>query len=422
MSIDITLPQLGVEMKSALLAEWVRKDGDEVDGGEVIAIIETDKVSYEIEAPTAGVLHTAADVDQEYKVGARLGAVSASRKEYLAVARGTDTHPDPPTSGTETTVQPERRVEQPPASTAAAERSTNGIVLATPLARRVAADAGMDISTIEGSGRRGQIRRRDVEAAQAQDPAAQDEPHPVSEPVDSPQPSDSPNHEQGKPLSAMRRTIADRMQQSLQTTAQLTDVREVEVSALVELRNRLAAKAERIGFKVSFTDLFLKATALALREVPELNVTVQADRIIEHDHVHLGMAVSVPDGLIVPVVRDADQLSLRAIHQRSEEAALAARERKVTAADLTGGTFTVTNIGSYGSHFGTPVLNLPQVAILATGAILDRPVVRDGEVRAGKVVHLSLTVDHRIIDGELAGRFHNTMAALLAEPDRLLVG
>lgn len=403
MSANIALPQLGVEMTSARLTEWALDDGAQVSTGDVVAIVETDKVTYEIEAPDDGVLHAEAVVGEEYQVGDRLGVITGSHEQY-----------QPPTSrpdsASSAAVAP--AAGSAPSTTPArpnAEAAPNGPLLATPLARRVAADRGIDLHTVTGSGPRGAIRRRDVEGASTRTTIA------------APQQTE-PATDQGVPFSPTRRTIAERMHESLQTTAQMTDVREVDVTALAEFRSRLATKSERLGLKVSFTDLYLKATAMALRAHPELNATVHGDRVVQHDRVHLGIAVSLPEGLVVPVLREADQLTLRAIHTRSEELATAARERAVTSDHLDGGTFTVTNIGSYGSHFGTPVLNLPQVAILATGAILDRPVVRDGAIVPGKVVHLSLTVDHRVIDGETAGRFHTTLAGLLAEPDTLLVG
>ncbi len=408
MSAEISLPQLGVEMKYASLTEWVYQDGAEVRTGDVVAIVETDKVTYEIEAPGEGVLHHEAVPGEEYYVGHRLGVVTAADEQYLAPNRDaavSEAAKPPETPDTSARI-PEPAGTAPTPVTAP---TPDGKILATPLARRVAADLGIDMGSVTGSGPRGVIRRRDVDAAKA-------EPS-VTAPVQVEPPS-----EQGTPFTPMRRAIAERMHRSLQTTAQMTDVREVDVTALAEFRAALANKVDRIGFKVSFNDLFLKATAMALRKHPELNATVHDDRVIQHDHVHLGMAVSVPEGLIVPVLRDADRLTIRALHERSEELAAEARERAVTAEDVSGGTFTVTNIGSYGSHFGTPVLNLPQVGILATGAVLDRPVVRDGDVVAGKVVHLSLTVDHRVIDGEAAGRFHTTLARLLAEPDTLLLG
>ncbi|GAA3561515.1 2-oxoglutarate dehydrogenase complex dihydrolipoyllysine-residue succinyltransferase [Amycolatopsis ultiminotia] len=410
MSANITLPQLGVEMTSARLTEWAFEDGAPVSTGDVVAIVETDKVTYEIEAPDDGVLHTEAVVGEEYQVGDRLAVITGVDESYQPHA--------PDNSGPSTDLGTGRAsASAAPGATLApstapppaeAEELANGTLLATPLARRVATDQGVDLRSVTGSGPRGAIRRRDVEAASARATAT------------TPLPS-APTTE-GVPFSPMRRTIAGRMQESLQTTAQMTDVREVDVTALTELRRRLAARSDGLGLTVSFTDLFLKATAMALRAHPELNATVHGDRVVQHDRVHLGLAVSLSEGLVVPVLRDADQLTLRAIHQRSGALATAARQRTVTSEDLDGGTFTVTNIGSYGSHFGTPVLNLPQVAILATGAILDRPVVREGAVVPGKLVHLSLTVDHRVIDGETAGRFHTTLAGLLAEPDTLLVG
>jgi pyruvate dehydrogenase E2 component (dihydrolipoamide acetyltransferase) len=407
MALELRLPQLGVEMRSARLGEWLKQDGDPVIEGEPIAVVETDKVTYELPAPGTGILLIVAAVDEEYTVGdllAQIAETEAQRAEFSA---------DIPSEAA--------RV---PAAAETAE-NTGGTVaydvqngrrgkrkLASPLARRIAASHGFELNELTGTGPRGEIRRRDVEAALAARADAGDSPAVALVPAES---------SEGIPFSSLRRTIAARMLQSLQTTAQLTDVREIDVTRLVELRQRLAARAETLGFKVSFTDLLAKATAEALRQVPELNATAPDDRVIVHDRVHLGIAVSLQEGLIVPVVRNADRLSIRELHDRLDELAMQARNRTVTSQDLSGATFTFTNIGSYGSHFGTPILNPPQVGILAVGAILEKPIVADGQIVVGNTMYASLTMDHRVIDGEVAGRFQGAFESAIRNPETLLI-
>ncbi|MEA2171312.1 MAG: hypothetical protein QOF76_4612, partial [Solirubrobacteraceae bacterium] len=272
MSIDLKLPQLGVEMNSAILVEWLCAEGDPIAEGEPIAIVETDKVTFEIKAPGAGVLRKVAELSEEYAVGDLLAVIATDGETAVNGAA------------------PQRR------------RARDG-VRASPLARRIAAHHGVDLTAVAGSGPRGAIRRRDVEAAMT----ARAPTHPIM-------PVPETHAENGVPFSPMRRTIATRMHQSLLTTAQMTDVHEFVVTPLAELRTRLAARAGALGFKVSYMDLLVRAVALALREVPELNATATEDRVTVHADVDLGVAVAIPDGLVVPVLRRADHLGVRAGH------------------------------------------------------------------------------------------------------------
>lgn len=405
MSIEIVLPQLGVEMSSAILAEWTVRDGDDVAQDEVVAIVETDKVSYEITASAAGVVHRIAREGDEYPVGAVLATVGRSGEAAEAPPEPAALSEPAAPAATRPAPTPARVVEHPAAGPGAP-------VLATPLARRIAAKAGLGLAGISATGRRGQITRSDVDAALA---AAEPS---TAVPAGPPAAADAT----GVPLTPLRRTIAQRMLNSLQTTAQMTDVREIDVSATLELRRAMVAQAEDLGFRPSINALFLKATALALRAVPELNATFSGGRLHRHRQIDVGMAVSVPDGLVVPVIRHADQLSLRELQEEVARLSGLARDRKLPAEDLAAGTFTMTNIGTYGSHFGTPVLNPPQVAVLAAGAVLERPLVRDGAMVVGEVAHFSLTVDHQIVDGETIGRFQQELTRILSAPYRLLVG
>jgi len=211
------------------------------------------------------------------------------------------------------------------------------------------------------------------------------------------------------------------LQASLLETAQITDVRSHEVSPLIALRNSGSLWANSLGFKPSFTDLFVRAVALALREVPALNVSFVDDRrMIIRQEINIGIAVAIADGLVVAVVHGADRLDLRAIHERVSDLVHRARERRLAPDEVAGGTFTLTNIGSYRSQIATPILVQGQAGILGTGAFTPQPVVRDGVVVAGTVMHASLTIDHRLIDGETAGHFQTAFGELIATPERLL--
>jgi pyruvate/2-oxoglutarate dehydrogenase complex dihydrolipoamide acyltransferase (E2) component len=300
----------------------------------------------------------------------------------------------------------------------------DGEPLASPLARRVAESHGIVLGRIEGSGPRGRIRRRDVERTLAAGGTGGGEVLATSA-TDGPAANgalEALGYEVVS-MSAIRRTIARRLHASVQDTAQMTDIREQDVSAVVEMRSSAIARAEELGFRLSFTAIFAKAAVMALEAVPLLNSTLVSEaELHRYEEVNLGMAVSIPDGLVVPVVRGAGNLSLRRLDAELKGVIARARDRSASAADLSGGTFTLTNFGSYGSHMGTPILMPPQVGILGIGALLDRPVVRDGELGIGKSMYTSLTVDHRVIDGEAAGLYQNELARLFAEPDLLLYG
>lgn len=422
MAAEIVLAKLGVEMETAVLTEWLVEEGAKVAADQVVLTVETEKVSFEVSAPSAGLLHRVAEEGEEYEVGALLGYLAESAEELAGLAVG----------GGGTSAQP--AMASPPraaaraaevggtlvlsagseARDAVAERR-RGEPLASPLARRVAAESGLALADAVGSGPGGKIRKKDVERLVAASGG-------LGVTVDVPSADDGPGSSVAMPLNPMRKTIARRMVASLQEAAQMTEVREYEVSGLAELRRGLVEHRDTVGFKLSFTDLLVRATAIALRKVPALNATFADGELRQHADANIGIAVAVPDGLLVPVLRGVGKASMRDLHTRMEALIVRARERELSAEELAGGTFTVTNIGSYGSQFGTPILNVPEVGILATGTIQRKPVVRDGEVAVGATMHLSLTVDHRFVDGETSGAFMNVFAELFAEPELILLG
>ncbi len=414
MIADVNMPKLGVEMTSARLDEWLVAEGAEIAAGTPIASVETEKVISDVESPGGGLIHLVGEIGREYAVGERLALLAETVEEYRQLVDG----------GAPTAAAPAAPASAPaPAVPAAAPpaQAAGGKLLASPLARRIAAANGVDIATVAGSGQRGAIRRRDVEAALAARPApAAQAPAPSAPSAAAP--DDPAARYDDVPLTPMRRTIADRMLLSMQGTAQMTDVREQDVSALVQLRRDAVAKADTLGFRLSFTALFTKAAAMALEAVPELNASIEGDRLRSYRSIDIGTVVSVPDGLIVPVLRDVQDLGLRQVNERLEELIGRARDRKLTGDEMSGGSFTITNFGTFGSHFGTPILTPGQAAMLGIGAMIERPVVRDGEIVVGTVMFTSVTVDHRVVDGEVAGRFQNELHGLFTDPERLLYG
>ncbi|MDO8212602.1 dihydrolipoamide acetyltransferase family protein [Conexibacter sp. CPCC 206217] len=432
MAVELTLPKLGPEMESGLLTDWLVADGDEVDAGQPVATIETDKVTTDLEAPAAGAIALVAAAGEEHAVGAvlaRIGGDAAAAAAPAAPAAAAASASEP--AGAAASGSADRAASAAAASGSAdrgvlAERR-RGEPLATPVARRMARAHGIELSELVALAPGRAIRKRHVEAAMATraangNGAAPAAPPVAAAPATAAAATTAPTvPPQDAPLSPMRRRIALRMQASLQETAQITDVREHDVTDLVALRKAGVRWAGALGFRPSFTDLFVRASALALRAVPQLNASLTADdRLVTHTSVNIGIAVAIADGLMVPVVHDADRLSLAGLHARVDALVKRARAGELTLEELSGGTFTVTNIGSYGSHFATPILVQGQVGIVGTGAFIERPVVRNGELAVGTVMYSSLTIDHRVVDGETAGRFQTAFGELLSEPERLL--
>jgi pyruvate dehydrogenase E2 component (dihydrolipoamide acetyltransferase) len=402
---------MGPEMQSATLAEWLVADGEVVEVGQAVATIETEKVTTDLQAPEAGEITLLVEAGADYPVGTVLAVMGAG----AGSPRPASESPTP-----ESTVAPETVVvaagDNGRAALTAEDRARlttrrRGEPLATPVARRMAAALCVALGDIVVPPGQRAIRKHDVEQAAV---AAVQQLNSPPAPAVAPAPP-------GEPLTPMRRRIAQRMHESLRDTAQITDFREHEVSGLIALRKSCVTWSNVLGFRPSFTDLFVRVTALALRDVPALNASMtDDDRIVTHDEINIGVAVALPEGLIVPVLRNADQLDVATIHTRLTDLVGRAREGQLALDEVSGGTFTVTNLGSYGSHTATPILVGGQVGILGTGTFLERPVVRDGTLQVGTVMHTSLTIDHRVVDGQTAGDFQSAWGRLVSDPGQLL--
>lgn len=426
MVTDITVPKLGVEAETARLAEWLVAEGDQVAKDQPIATLETDKVLIELPSPAAGYLHQVAAVDGEYAIGHKLGAIATTPAEYDtldAVSSPTSVALPPATTATTPAGDSEPPAPVGPESATvdvhAAPKATpikgrrEDQPLATPLVRRLAGAHNIDLSAVAGTGLGGRIRRRDIEEILSSAPDPKSLPAPAEAAA-----RDIEFH--ATTLVGMRKTIAERMHASIVGSAQMTDIREHDATSIVDFRTSTLERADRIGFRLTYPAIFTKAAAMALKAVPELNATLEADELRIYESINIGTAVSVPEGLLVPVMRGIEHKSLRQINEELAAMITRARERKSAPEEFTGGTFTITNFGSYGSHFATPILLPPQVAILGIGAILERPVIRASQITIGPTIHTSLTVDHRVVDGETAGRFQNELARLFDDPQLLL--
>jgi len=374
------MPKFGLTMQEGTIQQWFKAEGDRVNKGEPLFEVETEKVLYEVETPAGGTLARVLYPAEATVACARVLAVIAlDGEDPAAIAARYDP--------TRAPVTLPRTVEAAPALPASAVPPAGAGTPVTPAARKLAKEQGMDLATVRGSGPGGRITREDVEAALSRNVA------PTRPAVSSAAPG-------GSPLRGRRKAIAEHMLRSLQSTAQLTITTEDDVSALVARRQRWQAE-----FSLTYTDLILEAAASALRTHPRLNATFQAGLLQEHGEVHIGLAVALDDGLVVPVIRNADRKTLREIAAESLALAEKARRGTLGVDDVSGGTFTVTNLGMYGVDAFTPVLHTPQIAVLGVGRILDKPAVHEGRVAPRAMMVLSLTFDHRVVDGAPAAVF-----------------
>ncbi|HVW36920.1 MAG TPA: dihydrolipoamide acetyltransferase family protein, partial [Pirellulales bacterium] len=435
MAIEITVPRLGWSMDEGRFSEWLKREGEWVDKGQMLFVLEGDKAAQEIESFDEGTLCLSPESPQPgdvVKVGQVIGLLLAKGESPLA-SKAEATAPKaiaPPAGPAVRRLARDRGVELAqingsgpggrilaedveaacaPASTAQAmhQPQTNGgaqgvehstkRATASPRARRAAKQLGMDWTALRGTGRGGRIRERDVQAAAASGATAE---HAI---------------ERSTPLSPLRRTIAERMAASARTTAPVTLTTRADAANLLNLRRQFkAAAASPDLLAPSITDLIVKLAAASLSRHPALNSRWENDRIIEPEGVHIGIAVDTEAGLLVPVIRDVQELGVKQIAAKSKELIEKARARKLAAEEMRGGTFTITNLGSFGIDAFTPIINLPETAVLGVGAIRREPIVLpDDRIVPGDVMTLSLTFDHRAVDGARAARFLQTLVAAI---------
>ncbi|MFI0371145.1 dihydrolipoamide acetyltransferase family protein [Actinomadura sp. 1N219] len=410
---DILMPRLSDTMEEGVISSWQKQPGDEVAVGDVIVDIETDKAVMEYEAYEAGVLEKILVAEGET---AAIGAPIA----VLATAAGASPAPAAAASEPASAPEPKPVAEAPaaPAPVAAVARSGNGSrPPSSPLARRLARDHGIDLTALNGSGPGGRIVRADIESAirsgaPAPAPAAAPAPAPAASPATA-QAVEDPDVE-AVPLNRFRKVAARRLTESKREAPHFYLNREVDAEPLLAFRARL--NEARAPVKVSVNDLIVKASATALREHPAVNVSYTEENLLFHKRVHVGIAVAVEDGLLVPVIKDADRKGVSEIGRETRELAGKARDGKLKPQEMSGGTFSVSNLGMFGVDSFAAVINPPEAAILAVGAVRDEPVVRDGQVVPGKRLALTLSVDHRATDGATAAKFLDRLAALLQNP------
>ena len=405
MSIEVKVPQLPESVQDATLVNWHKKAGDAVNRDENLVDIETDKVVLEVPAPVSGVLK-----EIRVKDGTTVGAgqVLAILEEGAAAAPAAKAEPKPAAAP-----QPK------PAAAPAGDGPVGTDMPLSPSVRRMVEENKLDPSQIKGSARDGRLTKGDVLDYMAKRGS---EPAPATAAPVARALSAAARADRRVPMTRMRARIAERLSESQASTVMLTSFNEVDLSAVMALRAKYKDKFDKEhGVKLGFMSFFVKAAVEALKKYPVVNASVEGNDIVYHDYWDMGVAVSTPKGLVVPVLRDADQMSFADIEKTLADLAVRARDGKIGIEELTGGTFTITNGGVFGSLFSTPIINPPQSAILGMHAIKDRAVVVDGQVLARPMMYIALTYDHRIVDGKEAVLTLVSIKDSLEDPARLML-
>jgi len=417
--IDIKVPTVGESISEVTLLKWTKKDGDYVERDEVIAELESEKATFEVNAEKAGVIKLE-DIKEgdSIKIGDKLASIDdkaskpsngkpAEKKSEVSSQKSEEKKPDEKKKKAET--KNEEKIEAEPA-VILPEGKHEEDVKASPVAAAMIADKKVDPKKITPSGPEGKILKEDVLAA-------------LSNPGRRPGAQSFSRNEKPEKMSNLRKTISRRLVEAKNTTAMLTTFNEVNMQPVMDIRNKYKEKFKEIhGAGLGFMSFFMKACCYALQEWPSVNAYIDGDNIVYHDYCDVSIAVSTPRGLTVPVIRNAESLSMADIEKKVIEVAGKARDSKLTAEDLTGGTFTITNGGVFGSLLSTPIINIPQSAILGMHKIEERPIAMNGQVVIKPMMYVALSYDHRIIDGRESVSFLVRVKELLENPDQLLFG
>ena len=401
---DVMVPALGESVSEATVSTWFKKVGDTVKQDEMLCELETDKVSVEVPSPVSGVLA---------EIIAGEGVTVAANARLAIVTEGAVGAAPAPAAATAPAAAP-----APAPAPAAAKDVENA-----PAAKKAMAEAGLTADQVQGTGRDGRIMKEDVARAATAVATAAAAPAPAPAAIPrGPVAADDAAREERVKMTRLRATIARRLKDAQNTAAMLTTYNEVDMSGIMSLRNEYKdAFEKKHGVKLGFMSFFVKACVHALKEVPEVNAEIDGNDVVYKNYVHMGVAVGTPSGLVVPVVRDADQMGFAAIEKKIAEYGLRARDGKLTMAEMQGGSFTISNGGVYGSLMSSPILNPPQSGILGMHKIQDRPVVVNGQIVIRPMMYLALSYDHRIVDGKGAVTFLVRVKEALEDPRRLLM-
>ena len=444
----IQVPALGESIVEGTIARWLKNEGDAVKKGDPVVELETDKINVEVPAPASGVLVKRAKNEGDVvKVGETLGELDESA--VPAAAGATATQQAPAAAASSAAPAP----SAPPAQRAPAPPRGGGETKTSPAVRRVAAETGVDPGQVQGTGRDGRVTKGDMlgasrvpsgqaparppaQRAPAQPPAAPQPPsapqpprapqapaRPSAPPAQrAPAPTPAGERETREKMSTRRKRIAEHLLEAQHSTAHLTTFNEVDMTAVMRLRERMKERIEKEhGVRLTFMPFFVRAACMALKSYPVVNAQIDGDSIVYRHYVNMGVAVASDQGLVVPLIKDADTKGMLQISREIIDVAKRARESKLTMDDLTGGTFTITNGGVFGSLVSTPILNYPQSGILGLHKIQDRPVAIDGKVEIRPMMYVALSYDHRIVDGQQAVLFLVRLKELIEEPGSMLV-
>ncbi len=423
MATEIKVPALGESVTEATVAKWFKKVGDAVAVDEALCELETDKVTVEVNSTVAGSL---AEIKVEEGGNVAVGGVLCVIAEGAAGAKAAPAAKPAAASAQQASAQqapaPQAPVEPEPAAATPAKTAPDAGI-AGPAARKLAEERNVDISGMAGSGKDGRVTKADLANAPAAAPAAAAKP--AAAPAPAPRPSGPrPNAEREERvrMSRLRKRIAERLKEAQNTAAMLTTFNEADMSAIMALRDRVKdAFEKKHGSKLGFMSFFVKACIQALKEIPAVNAEIDGDDLVYKNYYDIGVAVGTPQGLVVPVVRDADAMSFARIEQKIAELGHKARDGKLTLDELSGGTFTISNGGIYGSLMSTPILNPPQSGILGMHKIMQRPIAVGSEIKLRPMMYLALSYDHRVVDGREAVTFLVRVKECLEDPERLLL-
>lgn len=397
--IEIKVPPVGESISEVTLVKWIKNDGDWVERDEVICELESEKATFELNAEQAGILQTVAKEGDTLNIGDIACKIDEAAERPAAAA-----------PKAEAPKAEEKKAEAPKQEAAAAKPATDSSVKASPVANAIMADKNVKPDAVKGTGSHGRIMKGDVLAA-----------------------LENPGRTPGKPMfsrenrpekmSNLRKTVSRRLVEAKNTTAMLTTFNEVDMTRIMDIRKVYKDKfKETHGVNLGFMSFFTKACCIALQEWPAVNAYIDGESIIYHEYCDISIAVSAPKGLVVPVIRNAESLGMFEIEQKVGELAGKARDNKLTIEEMTGGTFTITNGGVFGSLMSTPIINIPQSAILGMHKIQDRPMAINGKVEIRPMMYLALSYDHRIIDGRESVGFLVRVKELLENPELLLIG
>jgi 2-oxoglutarate dehydrogenase E2 component (dihydrolipoamide succinyltransferase) len=430
MATDLIVPTLGESISEATLGQWLKKPGDAVRADEPVASLETDKVAVEVPSPVAGTMgETLVAEGDTVAVGAVIariesgGAAATPAEAAVETVNPAGAGENPGLRGDPTAPHPGQGEDSSSDAAPRGEDDDGPHLTLSPSVRRLVLEHGLDPSRIRGTGKDGRLTKDDVlSAAKAQRAEAPPAPSPAPPPGPAASAPAGGRREERVRMTRLRQTIATRLKEAQNTAALLTTFNDVDMTAVMEARSRYKDLFEKKhGIRLGFMGFFVKAAALAVRDVPSVNAAIEGDEIVYRDYLDVSVAVSAPNGLVVPVIRDAQALSFAEIEKTIADFGQRAKAGTLTMEDMKGGTFTISNGGVFGSLLSTPIVNPPQSAVLGMHRIEERPVVRNGQIVARPMMYLALTYDHRLIDGREAVTFLVRMKEAIEDPTRLLI-